>query len=67
MTTNYSILLDGDKVARADSEDALRSWIAKYREDHTEDDPDAAHLQILERGSLAWLLGGKLLDRRDFF
>ena len=67
MRTNYAILVDGERVARFDSEDAVRSWIAKYREEHADDDPGAAHLQILERGSFAWLVGGRLLDRRDFF
>jgi hypothetical protein len=63
---NYAILVDGERVARADSEDDVRGWIAKYREDHQEDDPAATHIQILERGSFAWLTGGKLVDRERF-
>jgi len=63
---DYAILLDGDRVARVSSADAVRAWIAKYREEHAEDDPAAAHLQILERGALAWLTGGKLVDRKRF-
>jgi hypothetical protein len=63
---NYAILLDGERVATVDSDAAVRAWIAKYREDHMEDDPAAAHLQILERGALAWLVGGKLIDRERF-
>jgi hypothetical protein len=62
----YVILLDGERVVRVDSEDAVRGWIAKYREDHAEDDPAAAHVQILERGPLGWLVGGKLVDRERF-
>jgi hypothetical protein len=62
----YAILLDGERVASVSSEDAVRAWIAKYREDHSEDDPAATHLQILERGRLAWLTGGKLVDRERF-
>lgn len=62
----FAILLDGERVASVGSDDAVRAWIAKYREDHTEDDPAAAHLQILERGRLAWLTGGKLVDRERF-
>jgi len=63
---DYAILLDGERVARVRSDDAVRTWIAKYREDHAEDDPAAAHVQILERGPLAWLVGGKLVDRERF-
>jgi hypothetical protein len=62
----YAILLDGERVERLSSDDAVRGWIAKYREDHAEDDPAAAHVQILERGPLAWLVGGKLVDRERF-
>jgi hypothetical protein len=65
--TNYAILVDGEHVARVGSEDDVRAWIAKYREEHQEDDPAAAHLQILERHALSWLTGGKLLDRERFF
>jgi hypothetical protein len=63
---SYLILLDGERVASVSSEDAVRDWIAEYREEHAEDDPAAAHLLILERGSLAWLTGGKLVDRERF-
>jgi hypothetical protein len=62
----YAILLDGERVASVSSDDAVHDWIAKYREDHADDDPAAAHLQILERGPLAWLTGGKLVDRERF-
>jgi hypothetical protein len=62
----YAILLDGERVASVSSDDAVRAWIAKYREDHADDDPAATHLQILERGALAWLTGGKLVDRERF-
>jgi hypothetical protein len=63
---NYAILVDGERAARVDTEDDVRAWIAKYREDHAEDDPAGAHLQILERGAFAWLSGGKLVDRDRF-
>jgi hypothetical protein len=63
---DYSILLDGEGVARVRTEDDVRAWIAKYREEHQEDDPAAAHLQIIERGTFAWLTGGKLVDRERF-
>ncbi|HEY8727594.1 MAG TPA: hypothetical protein VIL91_12960 [Gaiellaceae bacterium] len=64
--TDYTILIDGERVASIDADDAVRTWIAKYREDHAEDDPAAAHVQILERGTFAWLTGGKLVDRERF-
>jgi hypothetical protein len=64
--TDYAILLDGKRVARVSSDDAVRAWLAKYREDHAEDDPAVVHVQILERGPLAWLAGGKLVDRERF-
>jgi hypothetical protein len=63
---DYAILLDGERVASIDSDNAVRAWLAKYREDHADDDPAAAHVQILERGALAWLTGGKLVDRQRF-
>jgi len=63
---SYAILLDGERVASVSSDDAVRAWIAKYRQDHADDDPAAAHLQVLERGALAWLTGGKLVDRERF-
>jgi hypothetical protein len=62
----YDILLDGERVERVSTDDAARVWITKYREDHAVDDPAAAHVQILERGPLAWLVGGKLVDRERF-
>jgi hypothetical protein len=64
--TDYTILLDGERVASIDSDSAVRAWVANYREDHANDDPAAAHVQILERGAFAWLTGGKLIDRERF-
>jgi hypothetical protein len=61
------VLVDGDKVARVATDDDLRTWLLKYREDHEEDDPSAAHVQVLERGRLSWLTGGRLVDRERFF
>jgi Fe-S-cluster formation regulator IscX/YfhJ len=62
----YAILVDGERVAHAKSQGEVHDWIVKYREEHTEDDPGAAHVQILERGALAWLTGGRLVDRQRF-
>jgi hypothetical protein len=64
--TDYAILVDGERVTRAKTQDDVRAWIASYRQEHQEDDPAAAHVQILERGALAWLTGGQLVDRKRF-
>jgi hypothetical protein len=62
----FALLVDGERVAGADSEDAVRAWLAEYREQHAEDDPSAAHVQVIERGPFAWITGGKLVDRLRF-
>jgi hypothetical protein len=63
---DYAVLVDGQRVARVEDADDVRAWMAKYREEHQEDDPDAAHVQVLERNFLSWLTGGKLIDRKRF-
>jgi len=62
----YDLLVDGDRVARVGSDRQVRDWLARYREEHSEDDPDAAHVLVLERTLFAFLTGGKLLDREQF-
>ena len=62
----YAVLVDGERVERFDGEEGVRAWLARYREEHAEDDPSAAHVQVIERGPLAWLTGGKLVDRLRF-
>jgi hypothetical protein len=62
----YDLLVDGDRTARVGSEQEVRDWLARYRADHREDDPDAAHVLVLERNPLAFLTGGKLVDRERF-
>jgi hypothetical protein len=64
--SRYDILVDGERAARLASSDDVRRWIANYRDEHAEDDASAAHVQILERAALAWLVGGKLVDRERF-
>lgn len=64
--SHYDILVDGERAARLGSADDVHAWVAKYRDDHAEDDPSAAHLQILERGTLGWLTGGRLVDSKRF-
>jgi hypothetical protein len=63
---DYALLVDGERVSRANSQDDVRAWLTAYREEHAEDDPSAAHVQIIERGAFAWLTGGKLVDREQF-
>jgi len=62
----YALLVDGERVAKLDSEEDVRGWLLKYREEHVEDDPSAAHVQVIERGPLWWITGGKLVDRLQF-
>jgi len=63
---SYAILVDGQRVAKVRDGDDVRAWLAKYREDHQEDDPDGTHVQLLERNFLSWLTGGKLIDPQRF-
>src|SRR5205814_7407595 len=62
----YDILVDGERQSRASSADEVRSWLLSYRAEHAADDPDAAHVQVRELTRLAWLTGGRLLDRDQF-
>ena len=62
----YELLVDGEPVARVDSEMAVRAWLGEYCDKHAEDDPSAVHVQIIERGALWWVTGGKLVDRLRF-
>jgi hypothetical protein len=62
----YDLLVDGERQARVDSEGGVREWLARYREEHAADDPSAAHVQILRRGPLGWLVGGRLEPRERF-
>jgi hypothetical protein len=59
----YDLLVDGDKRWRAKSEDEARAWIRDYREEHTDDDPDAAHVLVRRLSPWSWLTGGSLVDR----
>jgi hypothetical protein len=62
----YDLLVDGERAARVGSEQEVRDWLVHYREEHREDDPAAAHVLVLERRALAFLTGGKLVDRERF-
>jgi len=62
----YDLLVDGERTKRVDSEQTVREWLAQYCEGHVEGDPAATHVQILRRGTLGWLTGGKLVPREQF-
>jgi hypothetical protein len=62
----YDLLVDGERKARVESEAQVREWLGRYREEHDEDDPSAVHVQIIRRGSLGWLTGGRMEPRERF-
>jgi hypothetical protein len=62
----YDLLVDGERRERVSSTDEVRTWLRDYRAEHAEDDPDAVHVQVRELTPLAWLTGGRLLDREEF-
>ena len=62
----YELLVDGKRQARVSSDDEARSWFRAYRAEHTDDDPDAVHVQVRRLTPLAWLTGGRLVPRERF-
>jgi len=62
----YELLVDGERQSRVDSADDVHAWLRDYRTEHAQDDPDAAHVQVRELSSWAWLTGGRLLDLDSF-
>ena len=62
----YELLVDGRGREKVGSEDDVRTWLRRYREEHTEDDPDAAHVQVRALSPWSWLTGGKLVPRERF-
>jgi hypothetical protein len=62
----YELLVDGKGRGRAASDEEVRTWLRAYREEHAEDDPDAAHVQVRRLTRLAWLTGGALVPREEF-
>jgi len=61
----YELLIDGVGRWKAGSKEDVLRWLEEYREEHAQDDPGAAHVQVRELGSFAWLTGGKLVDRDE--
>jgi hypothetical protein len=62
----YDLLIDGDRRATANSDADVRTWLAQYRADHAENDPDAVHVQVLRRSTWSFLIGGTLVPREEF-
>jgi hypothetical protein len=62
----YELLVDGRRRWKADGEDDVRAWLAEYRVEHEQDDPDAAHVQVRKLSSWSWLTGGTMVDREAF-
>ena len=62
----YELLVDGRSRWRAKDEADARAWLSEYREEHAEDDPDAAHVQVRKLSVLSWLTGGSLVPRERF-
>jgi hypothetical protein len=59
----YDVMVDGERATRVKSEDDVRAWIAKYREDRQETDPDATHVQVIKLR----FMGGTMIPRERFF
>ena len=55
----YDLLVDGEREARVKTEEDVRRWVARYREEHQADDPDATHVQIIRLR----FAGGELVPR----
>ena len=62
----FELLVDGKARARVASAMELREWLARYRDEHAESDPDAVHVQIRSLTPWSWLTGGKLVAREPF-
>jgi hypothetical protein len=62
----YELLVDGQRRWRVATENGVRRWISDYRQEHADDDPDAAHVQVRRIGALSWLTGGTIVDRTQF-
>jgi cell wall-associated NlpC family hydrolase len=62
----YELLIDGRSRWKAGSEDDVRRWLRDYEDEHRQDDPEAAHVQIRRLSRWSWLTGGKLVARQQF-
>ena len=62
----YELLVDGRSRWRAKDENDVRSWLREYRDEHVDDDPEAAHVQVRRLSRWSWLTGGTIVDRDEF-
>jgi hypothetical protein len=62
----FELLVDGRSRWKAASEADAREWLAEYREEHADDDPDAAHVQVRKLSPWSWLTGGRIEDTKSF-
>ena len=62
----YELLIDGQRRWRAASEDDVRRWLAEYRVEHADDDPDATHVQVMRLKAFSWLTGGSIVEPGRF-
>jgi hypothetical protein len=62
----FELLIDGRSCWRAADRDDVRTWLADYRREHAEDDPDATHVQVRRLSRWSWLTGGSLVPREQF-
>jgi hypothetical protein len=61
----YELLVDGEARGKASSDDEARAWIAAYRLEHEQDDPDATHVQVRRLSPFSWLTGGALVPTSE--
>ena len=61
----FELLVDGRRRWKAASEADAREWLQEYREEHADDDPEAAHVQVRKLSLLSWLTGGTVVDRES--
>ena len=66
LVADYAILVDGSASPASTTATTCAPGSRSTARTTQEDDPDAAHVQVLERNFLSWLTGGKLIDRERF-
>jgi hypothetical protein len=62
----YELLVDGRSRWKAENEADVEAWLSEYRDEHRQDDPEAAHVQVRRLSTWSWLTGGTMVDREEF-